>query len=401
MAELGTGLDIVLVTIGIGFAILGWRRGALVSVSSLVGLVFGFWVGGQVLAPLLKWLSARGGWAVDHRTALSVLVLFGCALILQAIAYAAGLAVRRRLGGGARGVDSLGGAIVSVILVGVAAWLAAGFLRTTPLMGANAAVGDSRVIAAIDRVAPIPPSRALASLGAVLQRDGFPRVFVGEPEKIAPINAPDAHITPAIRKASDSVVRVLVSASVCDRGSEGSGWVTTGNRVVTNAHVVAGARRIGIQTRGGGLMRQARLIAFDPGRDVAVLRVDGLDAQPLPLGNRLERGDAAIAAGYPGNGPFTYSPARVRQVVSAQGLDIYDSHTVRRDIYSLRASIRSGDSGGPLFDDNGRVAGMVFARSTTDPHTGYALTMQEIRSVLRASAGGGTVQSGACMPVAG
>lgn len=173
--------------------------------------------------------------------------------------------------------------------------------------------------------------------------------------------------------------------------------MTTDDRIVTNAHVVAGADRIAVQSRGVGVAHAARLIAFDPRRDVAVLQVDGLDADPLPTAGRLDRGDPAVLTGYPGNGPYTQTPARVQQTLTATGLDIYSRHVTARDIYALRAIVRPGDSGGPLFNDAGKVAGMVFARSTSDPDTGYALTLHEVRPVLQDSAAGKTVSTGQCM----
>ena len=153
-------------------------------------------------------------------------------------------------------------------------------------------------------------------------------------------------------------------------------------------------RRASGGKRGAGVDR-ATLVAFDPERDLAVLDVTDLSAQPLQIGEDLAAGDQAYAAGYPGDGPFTISPQRVRGQLTARGTDIYQSGIVERQIYSLRGSIRPGNSGGPLLDTAGDVAGVVFARSTSDADTGYALTLDELRPVL-SSVGSAPISSGAC-----
>lgn len=391
-------VDVVVLAVAVAGAIGGWRRGAVVGVASIGGLACGFWLGGLAVSPVLGWLSTTAPSMAEHRILVSGVVLFGSALVLQSAAFGAAAALRRRLvGRGVRGIDSLAGAAVGVATVGLVVWLAAGFVRTTPLPDAHEAVAQSKVVGGLDRVAPVPSSRALGSAADALERAGFPRVFHGRPEQVESVDAPDGQIPPAVRDASDSVVRIIASSDRCGYGSQGSGWVASGDRVVTNAHVVAGAERIAVRPHDGGSQVQAQLIAFDPDSDVAVLQVDGLDAEPLPIAEPLERGDPAFAAGYPGNGSFEHSPARVRQVTVALGLDIHGFGPAERQIYSLRTIVESGDSGGPLLDRAGRVAGMVFARSTTDPQTGYALTMAEVRPVLQASAASGSVASGPCL----
>lgn len=398
MTALGVGTDIGLILVALIVAASGWRRGALVSVVSLAGFLIGAWIGGRLLQPLLERMSAHNWPLAQHRVLVAFVVLLGCAVIVQSIGYSISAAIRRRLGDGiVGGLDSLGGLLVSVVAVGVVVWLAAGFVRTTPLMTVNRAVADSRIVTGIDRAAPVPSSRALKSIGDFAQRNGFPRVFSGEREPNHGVEAPNGHVPSQVMKMSGSVVRIAAASPSCDQGSAGSGWVTSKNRVVTNAHVVAGASRIDVQPRGKGPSHRAKLIAFDPARDVAVLQVDGLHAPPLQRTQELSRGDSAVAAGFPGNGPYTLAPARVRRPMVARGLDIYGKHATLRRIYSLRASVRSGDSGGPLLDKQGRVAGMVFARSTAHQDTGYALTMHEIRPVLKRSTSGHAVSSGKCM----
>jgi S1-C subfamily serine protease len=228
----------------------------------------------------------------------------------------------------------------------------------------------------------------------VLASAGLPKVFEGG-ERIKAVQPPDGSVPQAVTAAEDSTVTVLASKPACGVDSEGSGWVVMRGRVVTNAHVVAGASSIVVRESGSTSVERATLVAFDPERDLAVLDVADLDAAPLDIGTDAAAGDQTYAVGYPGDGRFTISPQRVRDRLTARGTDIYQSGLVDRDIYSTRGSVRPGNSGGPLLDTSGDVVGVVFARSSVDPDTGYALTLDELRPVL-SSVGSAPISSGAC-----
>jgi S1-C subfamily serine protease len=160
---------------------------------------------------------------------------------------------------------------------------------------------------------------------------------------------------------------------------------------------VAGADEVRVSARGTGRERTARVVAFDPRRDVAVLEVPGLPSPSLSRGSELDAGDPAVLAGFPGDRGLWVGSARVRATLTAQGADIHGGQGVTREIYSLRARVRSGASGGPVLDPDGEVVGMVFATSLDDPDTGYALTLDEIAPVLRRGlAADSAVSTGAC-----
>jgi S1-C subfamily serine protease len=214
----------------------------------------------------------------------------------------------------------------------------------------------------------------------------FPRVFEGlGPEPIAPVDAPDGAVTkdPDVVRALKSVVHVRSESDGCGQAQVGSGWVVARGRVATNAHVVAGAERVTVSVRGTGREHSARVVAFDPRRDVAVLEVTDLDAPVAKQGAALDTGAEAAVAGFPGDEGLSVGAARVRDVLRARGADIYGTPDVTREIYSLRAQVRRGASGGPVLDRRGEVVGMVFATSLDDADTGYALTLDEVAPVLR------------------
>jgi S1-C subfamily serine protease len=214
----------------------------------------------------------------------------------------------------------------------------------------------------------------------LLDRDGLPEVFGGignEPiTKVAPPSKRLVH-SAVVRRAEPDVVKVTGIAESCSRQLEGSGFVYAVDRVLTNAHVVAGIASPTVQTVDGRTL-PAHVVVFDPERDVAVLLVPNLDLTPLAFGGALSSGDSAIVAGYPENGGFTPRAARIRNVQNARGPDIYQNREVTRQIYALYAKVQPGNSGGPLLSTSGQVAGMVFAAAIDDPKTGYALTAHEI-----------------------
>ncbi|MEJ7689519.1 MAG: MarP family serine protease [Nocardioidaceae bacterium] len=183
--------------------------------------------------------------------------------------------------------------------------------------------------------------------------------------------------------AQDSVVKVLGTASSCARNLEGSGFVFAAERVMTNAHVVAGVRAPTV-TVGEGVY-EAEVVYYDSDIDVAVLAVPGLDVRALRFDGSAESGEAAAVLGFPENGPYDVQPARVRDRQSLRSPDIYGDGTVVRDTYSLFSRVRQGNSGGPLVDRQGEVIGVIFAASVTDADTGYALAADQVADAARIS----------------
>jgi S1-C subfamily serine protease len=165
--------------------------------------------------------------------------------------------------------------------------------------------------------------------------------------------------------------------------------------VMTNAHVVAGVDHPQVVTSNGTL--PAEVVVYDPDLDVAVLDVEGLAVDPLRFSRKGEAGDSAAVLGYPQNGPFHGEPARIRSEERLRSPDIYGEGTVFRDVFSLYAQVRPGNSGGPLVSPRGRVYGVIFAASVSDPQTGYALTAEQVSKDARAGRHAGTtVDTGAC-----
>jgi S1-C subfamily serine protease len=285
----------------------------------------------------------------------------------------------------ARYLDHALGAVAGMIAVSLVVWFIGGALSGSPSTAVRQSVTSSRVLSVINTVVPSRLSVVADGFRSIVAGSGFPRVFAGMgPEQIVEVAPPNntAMSSKTLAKVRLSIVKITGNALACQRGQEGSGAVVAGERVITNAHVVAGVRRPSVQVGGKGRLYPATVVLFDPQRDVAILAVPGLPAPALTLGTDLTRADDAVVAGFPENGPFVASPARVRSVLTATGEDIYGHAGVRRQVYSLYAQVQPGNSGGPVMTPDGSLAGVVFAKSLDSPITGYALTLSEVRSDL-------------------
>jgi S1-C subfamily serine protease len=139
------------------------------------------------------------------------------------------------------------------------------------------------------------------------------------------------------------------------------------------------------------------VVSYNPSLDLAVLRFDSGNLPALSFDNGLKAKDGVAILGYPQDGPFDLEPGRVRAEQRLRSPNIYGSGTVIRDVYSLRGLIRPGNSGGPIVDPSGKVAGVVFAASVTDPETGYALTAAQVEKTAQQAVGRtAPVSTGGC-----
>ncbi|MGC5410377.1 trypsin-like peptidase domain-containing protein, partial [Streptomyces sp. DT225] len=183
---------------------------------------------------------------------------------------------------------------------------------------------------------------------SVLAQNGFPQVFspfANEP--ITEVRAPDPALvgSPVAARAKQSIVKVVGTAPSCGKVLEGTGFVFSDRRVMTNAHVVGGVDEPTVQIGGQGRLYDAKVVLYDWQRDIAVLDVPDLDVKPLRFtgpDSDAETGDSAIVAGFPENGSYDVRSARVRARIDANGPDIYHRGTVRRDVYSLYTTVRQG-----------------------------------------------------------
>ena len=391
-------LDLILIGFAVFILISGWRRGLFVSVFSLIGLVFGAWLGRSVI----DIVSGASTTSSLTRTALSAATLF----IGIGIGSAIGGYVGRRLRNifswsPLRFADNLTGAVLSLTAWSVVAWLIATTLLAAPVSSVTNVVSQSRVMNALEQYMPTQIREGVELVRVYVSNsdlpDGFANALLApsvEPPDLTSVDAP------AVIAALDSVVKVEGTAPECNSRLTGSGFVIGQDLIITNAHVVAGVTNPTVRVKGKGKAFEGVVVYFDPARDVAIIRTKDFPSVALRISEPLSRGNSAVVAGFPGGGPLTLIPARIRSVTESSGTDIYGIEPVTREIYAISADIKQGDSGAPMFALDGSVAGLVFASSATDAKTGYALTAKEFMvGVETASTATQAVATGECSGV--
>ena len=378
-------LDLLLIAVCVGFALSGYRQGFLIGVLSFVGFLGGGILGAKYAPALHQAISGPH----SGSPLFGLLVVFLAATIGQLAATALGIALRRRITWTpARQADAVGGAVVSVVSVLLVAWLVGSALAHSAIGSVARQVRHSALLTGIDSIMPDSIPTWFAAFRRLIDQNGFPQVFgaIG-PERIVKVPPPDPRVagSRAVQLAQPDIVKITGVAPSCRRQLEGSGFLYAPQHVMTNAHVVAGVRGPTVHALDGHDY-SAQVVLYDPKRDVAVLYVPGFDRPPLSFAGVARRGQSAVVAGYPQNGPFRPVAARIRGIESARGPDIYQSSQVTREIYSVYAVVRPGNSGGPLLAPDGRVYGVVFAAAVEDRRTGYALTAGEVAPDARAGA---------------
>lgn len=368
-------LDAILLIAVVLFGISGYRQGFVIGALSFIGFLGGAVIGAK-LSPTIAALLGQG----DKSPLLGIVVVFLGACLGQLAAAGIAAAIRSRISWQpAQTVDAVAGAIVSGISVLLVAWLMASAVNRSPFEQLRKQVRGSAIIVSVDAVVPGIVRDWFDNFLRLVEQQGFPEVFAGlAGENIVPVQPPDPALanSAAVRTARQSVLKIRGSAS-CGKQVEGSGFVYAPERIMTNAHVVAGVGTPRVEVGGDTL--SARVVVFDPDRDIAVLYVPGLDRPALDFEQQgAPDGAGAIVVGYPEDGPFTARSARVRNRLQARGYDIYSEREVTRDIYGVRSIVLPGNSGGPLLSSDGDVYGVVFAAATDDPETGYALTASEV-----------------------
>lgn len=372
----------------------GWRQGAFASVLSAVGVVSGI-VLSAALLPLVSNYTAN--------PTLTLLLGIGVMVLIAGIGNLLGGLAGSRLRQSIRTrtamtVDSLLGAVFQVFALLLVVWFVA-----TPLVGrvtgpVGEGLSNSRVLTAVDQLTPPVIDNLPARLAATLSESGLPPLvspFTGARE--VEVEPPNILIddTAMVDRVRPSVVYVLADAPQCSRRLMGSGFVISPDTILTNAHVVAGTDTVHVETVNGTV--EATVVFYDPDTDLAVLHSAGLDLPALQWAeDAASTGDDAVVMGFPEGGPFEARPVRIRDKIIVNGPNIYATTRVDREAYSLRGTIRHGNSGGPLLTTDGDVLGVIFGTAVDESETGYALSADEVISTI-GEFSTAAVDTGACV----
>ncbi|MEZ0357198.1 acid resistance serine protease MarP [Mycobacterium sp. SA01] len=388
-------LDIAVLAVALVAAVSGWRSGALGSMMSFVGVILGA-IAGVMLAPHI----------VSHISSPRAKLFAALFLILALVVVGevAGVVLGRAVRGAIRNravrtVDSVIGVAVQLLVVMVAAWLLASPLTSSDQPNLAAATRGSKVLAEVDKYAPEWLKAVPKRMSALLRTSGLPDVL--QPFGRTPIqavDAPDASLADSlvVGNARASVVKIRGVAPGCQKVLEGTGFVIAPNRVMSNAHVVAGSDSVTVEAEGQTY--DATVVSYDPNEDISILDVPNLPQRPLVFADQpAKSGTDAVVLGYPGGGEFAATPARVRETIELNGPDIYRTTTVNREVYTIRGTVRQGNSGGPMINRAGQVLGVVFGAAVDDNDTGFVLTANEVSRQLAKIGNTAKVPTGACV----
>lgn len=377
-----TFIDALLVLLIVAGAVAGFRQGLVAAAGSLLGAVAAA-VGALALAPLLVQDMDNG----LARTAVSMAVMVVGVLVGELIGGRAGRELSERITWKpARAVDRTLGLLGQGVAVLGLAWIVALPLASAPIPWLSSSIRNSAVLGAVDTVAPDGSAGLTDRLRALLNSTGFPDILgpLGS-TPIVDVPPPDSALLadPVVAAVASSVLKIRADSISCQKSFSGTGFAIGPDHILTNAHVVGGASTVSIEASGGSV--RATVVDYNPDQDLAVLYAPGLGLSALTFAaDPLPAQADAIVLGYPLGGPFTVSPARVRSITELSGPDIYQSKTVRRQVYLLRALVRPGNSGGPVIDADGEVIGVVFGAAIDDADTGFALTAAEVAGTVAA-----------------
>jgi S1-C subfamily serine protease len=382
----GDLLDLILIGLVVAFGVSGYRQGFIIGALSFLGFVGGAFLGVAIAPPIVRSIVDDG----TERALLAIVIVFLAATIGQFASSTIGAVVRSHVTWEpAKVADAVGGTFASALSVLVIAWLIGSLLVSSPITVLSQQVNNSLLLATVDQALPQAARNWRSSFRDFVDASEFPQVFdaIGG-GRFVDVAPPDQSVLQGqqLKRARQGIVKVQGNAPSCRKGIEGTGFVYSRNRVMTNAHVVAGVTQQLRVTDHENNTYAARVVLYNPQRDIAVLYVPGLNLPVLRFDGTAEKNDNAIVAGYPRTQGFTAVPARIRDKQNATGPDIYNRTRVTRQVYAIRGLVQPGNSGGPLLTEDGRVFGVIFAAATDQPETGYVLTAAEVAPDARKGA---------------
>lgn len=369
-------LDVVLGLVLIAYVVYGFGNGLSRSIFVIAGVIAGL-VAAYFIVPLVAgWVS----WQIA-RPFVTVIVALGFIALGHAAGSAIGRAVRRNIERGPlSGIDRVFGAVLTGVAAALAISVVAFSVTQLGVPTLSKAISGSAVVRTINSLTPDPVEAFIAHVRGYVIDTSLPIISdaIDGPDPVIPQIDTGSE---ALNAAAQSVVRITGNAYACGLAQAGSGFVVSDDRIVTNAHVVAGVTEPVIEAANGQTLTGS-IVYFDAVDDLAVISVAGLDASPLVLGDSITVGADAAVQGFPYGGPFSSGAAAVMDLRTAPVKDIYDASTSQREVYTLAADVRPGNSGGPLLTLDGQVAGVVFAKSGDRENVGYAMTMTELDPVV-------------------
>jgi S1-C subfamily serine protease len=391
--------DWILIGALIVFAWAGWRQGFVAGVLSFAGFLIGGIAALVWLPGVVNQFIPAGPWTY---IALAM-VVFASAILGQLLLGYLGRKLRNYITWRPiQFVDNLAGAALNVLAFALVGWVIASVLVFMPNGAISQQVSNSRVLTTMDSLVPDFARSIFSNVSDLVGQTGVPRIVIGLGQSPgADVPEPTDQVSAGVVLVVENfVARLTGDAEQCDQVVSGSGFYVSDRALITNAHVVAGVTDLKVRLPNIERSREGTVVLFDPEKDIAVVVTESIDGRPGSFATQMAaKGSEAVVAGFPGGGELTATPARVRGVIAARGENIYGDIGVEREVYAFRSNVRSGNSGGPLVDNQGRILGLVFG-SSIDSDLGYALTNAELEVALQLAENwkksDGSVSTGSC-----
>jgi S1-C subfamily serine protease len=376
-------IDIFIAAAFLIFGWIGFRRGILRTILSIIGLIIGG-AAGAIATPSIQSLISNNAFGFKPTIGLTSIIL-GASL---------GMFLFGVLGSFLRVVllpfpfmktiDSLIGFGLAIVAVASISSTLSSAAQVIPNKTVNNLFSQSQLISQIDQYLPERFKDAAQKIQNVITDSPLPKVFKSLVEsRITPNQLEtDVAIPEIVNKSVASTVRIDGIAESCSAAMVGTGFIVSPERVITNAHVVAGVKEPVItlfnsQTKLGG-----RVIAIDRKKDIAIIFVPGLTGEKLTFIGPVTPNEIGFVVGYPNGGNLRTMPVSVTSEFESIGTDIDGNGETRREVIVFGGDVKPGNSGGPLLNDQGQVLGVVFAADAENKNTGYALAPSEVAKLV-------------------
>ncbi len=372
------GLDVVLALSALAAFVGGYRTGLLARVASWVGLLLGLLLAARNMDVLL---TKAGQDAGQRRFATIGAILAASAFVGKTVGLLFGKWVQHRLPGyPIRRLNRLAGGGLGLMGVAITAWLAVPLMAQVP--GWPAETARSSVLArTVSDVFP-PAPNAVSSVRFLVDGADFPQVVSGFRKSVDVGDFVPFREVPSEARVEAAAYTAKVTAIACGVVATGTGFSVGKSRLITNAHVVAGAQAGALSVEdASGSSHAASIVAIDVRRDLALLEVEGYSAPALPISESIKNDEISVP-GYPGGGSLRVAAGQIHDRLTAVGRDIYDKRPTSRAVLVLAAGLEDGDSGAPVLTADGELAGVVFAIAPDQPKTAFALQTSELSDFL-------------------
>ena len=379
-------VDLLIVSFSIIFGWIGFRRGILRTVLSIVGLFVGGFVASASL-PYLQGLISNYAFLLKPTVSFSF-IIFGASL---------GMFLFGIIGGFLRvvllpfpflkAIDSIIGLLLALLTVFAITLTVSNAARVIPNKTIKNAFSASILVKELELYTPNNLRNYFIKIQETITNSPLPEVFKSLVESRFVVNKVDENIEipKEIKNATNSIVRIDGIAQSCSAAMTGTGFIVANERVITNAHVVAGVEEPVISQSNSELQIQGKVVFIDRQKDIAVLFVPGLMGERLTFIGPVTPNELGFVIGFPNGGSIRTTAVSINSEFESLGADIDGEGQVKREVIVFGGEIKPGNSGGPLLNTQGQVLGMVFAQDAQNKSTGYALAPQEMVEIINES----------------